>query len=230
MHRSRPIGLSIGRTVSNMIAGVKIQSISIALQEPIVKFGGSMLWALVIFKPSGLNSGRCTDLELGVEHVRGGRTGSKQADFPSAFELCPGTIKRLFACREKCLERYSQAAHRRHWNCLAAKWPKLHRSKIPLCPLPAAGIIGDRRIQRTDFARAIKYFFGPHHAFRRSVFERRPVETLPTRQQVLAQFAFVQQDCADWVRIPARRSYKRNARNSKVPGVPLDGPGISVHL
>jgi hypothetical protein len=229
LHRSRPIGLPIVLTVSNLIAGVTIRSISLAMPAHRQVWRLDTLGAddLQTFRPE---LGQMYRPGTGVEQVKSSSTGSKEADFPSAFELCPGTVKRLFAFLANSLERYSQTTHRRHWNCRAEKWPKFHRSKIPLCSVPAAGILGDRRIHRTDFAPSIKYYFGPHHAFRHSVFRRRPVKTLPNRQQVPAQFAFVQHHCADWVRIPARRSYKRNARNSKVPGVPLDGPGISVHL
>jgi hypothetical protein len=47
--RSRPIALSIVLTVSTMIAGLTIRFIPLGLPAPIVKYGGSMLWALLIY-------------------------------------------------------------------------------------------------------------------------------------------------------------------------------------
>jgi hypothetical protein len=49
LQRSRPIALSIVLTVSTIIAGLTIRFIPLGLPAPIVKYGGSMLWALLIY-------------------------------------------------------------------------------------------------------------------------------------------------------------------------------------
>jgi len=49
LQRSRPIALSIVLTVSTIIAGLTIRFIPLGLPAPIVKYGGSMLWALMIY-------------------------------------------------------------------------------------------------------------------------------------------------------------------------------------
>ena len=49
LQRSRPIGLSIALTVVTMIAGLTIRFVPLGLAPTIVKYGGSMLWALTIY-------------------------------------------------------------------------------------------------------------------------------------------------------------------------------------
>ncbi len=49
LQRSRPIALSIVLMVATMIAGLAIRFIPLGLPALIVKYGGSMLWALMIY-------------------------------------------------------------------------------------------------------------------------------------------------------------------------------------
>lgn len=49
LQRTRPIALSIVLMGSTIIAGLTIRFTPLGLPSPIVKYGGSMLWALVIY-------------------------------------------------------------------------------------------------------------------------------------------------------------------------------------
>ena len=49
LQRSRPIALSITLIVATMIAGLTIRFVPLGLPPIIVKYGGSMLWALMIY-------------------------------------------------------------------------------------------------------------------------------------------------------------------------------------
>ena len=49
LQRTRPIALSIVLMGSTIIAGLTIRFTPLGLPSPIVKYGGSMLWALMIY-------------------------------------------------------------------------------------------------------------------------------------------------------------------------------------
>jgi Protein of unknown function (DUF2809) len=49
LQRARPIALSIGIVIATVAAGLVIRFAPLGLPIPIVKYGGSMLWALMIY-------------------------------------------------------------------------------------------------------------------------------------------------------------------------------------
>jgi hypothetical protein len=49
LQRSRPIALSLVLMVATMTAGLTIRFVPLGLPNPIVKYGGSILWALMIY-------------------------------------------------------------------------------------------------------------------------------------------------------------------------------------
>ena len=49
LRRSRPIAQSFVLMVATMVAGLTIRFVPLGLAVPIVKYGGSMLWALMIY-------------------------------------------------------------------------------------------------------------------------------------------------------------------------------------